>query len=161
MTKRILTIEILPEAIKNFFEEVTLELKNMLNVKVDLSGEEVKLILEKKSEIKSKAEINKSNGRYYFKESWDDYIPNADSQGTYIFFDINGQAVYVGMSLDRMGNRVCAHTGKKVNGEFPDLEFSEAKYIVTIPFKACPSLSPALEHYLINKYSISGNRNYS
>lgn len=109
--------------------------------------------------ITSKEEIDSSNGRYFFKKNIDTYIPCAGSPGVYIFFNKSDVALYVGKSdvAGGIGRRVWAHIGKYVNGEYPNLEFPEAEYIVVIPFTEAPYLSSAFEGYLLNNHKFKYN----
>ncbi len=142
------------------FYEASLNQFAALGIDSPLGKGRVQLTLDDRL-ITEKKDINCTNGRYYFRrpEAWNSYIPCAESSGVYFFFDKDGIGVYVGKSEQTggLGRRVFAHIGPFRNGEYPNLEFPEAEYIIVIPFDEAPFLAVAFESYLLRKFEFAHN----
>jgi hypothetical protein len=120
-----------------------------------------KLVIDDKP-IHNKAEITSTNGRYFFRQAnayRDLYIPHADSEGVYFFFDNDDIAIYVGKSevAGGIGRRVARHIGKPQGSDFPYLAFKDAQYVIALPFSEAPWLAPAFESYLLGNYQFRHN----
>jgi len=104
-------------------------------------------------------DINSSNGRYYFSDNWNSYIPHASDPGVYIFFNKNRIGLYVGKTEVNggLGVRISKHIGPCFNNSFPYLEFPQSKYIIVIPFKKAPFLSSSFESFLLLNYKFEYN----
>lgn len=128
------------------------------NIHVNIMDFTFSLMLDDRS-IDDKKDIDASDGRYFFKTKSDKYIPHASSPGVYFFFNKEKVALYVGKSDcdNGLGRRVWSHVGKKQNDQFPDLEFNDAEYVVTIPFKEASYLASAYEGFLLSKYNFKYN----
>ncbi len=72
---------------------------------------------------------------------------------------MHGTCVYVGKSEQSggLGRRVYDHIGPYRNGQHPNLEFPEAKYIIVIPFDEAPFLAAAFESYLLGRFEFTHN----
>jgi hypothetical protein len=111
--------------------------------------------------IKHKNKLNLKNGRCWFRRSgWSNsYWPYSDSPGVYIFFNESKTACYVGKAETAIGYRASAHSGSPgPDGNHPNCEYPEAEYLISIPFKLAPFLSPAFESFLLSRYEFCYNK---
>lgn len=148
----------LPNAIREFFKQTLVQFKeigfqvyeNQGSFNLKLSDEPIL----KKDHLKSR------HGRCWFKKAgWlKAYWPYADSPGVYLFFTGNRTACYVGKSETGIGYRASAHAGSPgPEGKYPNCEFLDADYTISVPFDDAPFLAPALESYLLSQYEFKYN----
>ena len=142
----------------NLFIEETVEQFSEIGFVVEIRVKNLKLILDDKL-ISDKKDLNTSNGRYYLKEGDRYYYPFSNSPGVYLFFNKNREAIYVGKSENTVGRRIWSHTGPYKNGEYSNLEFEDAEYVIVIPFTKAPFMAPSFESYLLNNYKFKYNKN--
>ena len=143
----------------NLFIEKIIEQFNELGSDVEIKSKKLTFILDDKK-IKDKKDLNTSNGRYYLNEEYKDcYFPFSDSPGVYLFFNKDGEAIYVGKCEVKIGRRIWSHTGPYKNGEYRYLEFEEAEYVIVIPFINAPFMAPSFESYLSKNYDFKYNKN--
>ncbi len=135
-------------AFYSFLDEIMHDLESK-NISVHIESSNFNLILDDRK-IDSQSDIELTNGRYYFKEYSDFYIPHSNESGVYIFFNIHKNALYVGKSDNKIGKEVWRHIKPKI--EFPDSE-----YCVIIPFTKNSFLSSSFEGYLLSNYSFKYN----
>jgi excinuclease UvrABC nuclease subunit len=91
--------------------------------------------------------------------------PNSDSPGVYLFCSGEGNFLYIGECLGKLGNRVWAHIGKsgEANDPYPNAKswIKESKPDIAIYTIALPEdhwfLAPALEKYLIKTLKPENN----
>ncbi len=157
MSLKKLHITAIESSLLDFFKCVGSGINHFCKASINIKELSQGLILDDKK-IKSKSELKMTNGRYFIYSYYDDYyLPCSDSKGVYVFFNKKEEAIYAGMSLSAIGNRVFKHIGKKVDEAFPYLDFEEADYVVSIPFDLCSCLAPAFESYLLQKYTFKYN----
>jgi len=157
--KQFLSEKELPEAIKEFVNQSIIQL-NKFGYTISNERDIYSLKLDD-NPINDKLQMNSKNGRCWFRKSnWSNsYWPHSDSPGVYFFFDNIGTACYVGKSETKIGFRARSHSGKSgPNGNYPDLQFTEAEYLISIPFESAPFLAPAFESFLLKRYKFLYNK---
>lgn len=149
--------EDISKAFDLFIEETVKQFIELGSV-IEIKSKKLTLILDHK-EIKDKKDLKTSNGKYYLNEKYKDcYYPFSDSAGVYLFFNEDKEAIYVGKSEKKVGRQIWSHTGPYKNGEYADLEFKDAEYVIVIPFIKAPFMAPSFESYLLNNYEFKYNK---
>ena len=149
----------LPNAIRRFLKQTLVQFKEIgFQVSENQGSFNLKLSDEP---ILMKDQLKSRHGRCWFKKAgWlKAYWPYADSAGVYLFFTGTRTAIYVGKSETAIGYRASAHVGPPgPEGKYPNCEFLDADYIVSIPFDSAPFLAPALESFLLSRYEFKYNK---
>ena len=148
-----------PHAIQKFLQQTLVQFKELGFQISDGKGSfDLRLSDEP---ILTKDQLHSRHGRCWFKQAgWSEsYWPYSDSPGVYLFFSETGTACYVGKAETAIGYRASAHAGPPgPKGKYPNCDFPDADYLVSIPLVSAPFLAPALESFLLSRYEFKHNK---